>query len=182
MREILFRGKHLDNGEWVYGGYFKHDTVKVCLSTDDPHTKHFIIRDGFCDWGLEPNLEWFAVDPNTVSQSIEMHDRHSTPVFENDIVEFICGGSTSRYLIWWNCETSMMTAVPLHGIYFNGHDYGNGDYPNFDYSTFCLMMQDPWGDFSDIRVVGNIHDNPELLDVCKNYDTCIKQEIGDGLF
>lgn len=178
MRDILFRGKRLDIGKWVYGGYFKHDKVKVCFTSDDPKTKHCIISDGSCDWGFEPPLEYCEVDSETVGQFLEMHDRHNTPVFENDIVEFI-GGSTSRYLIWWNREMSMMTAVPLHGIYFNGNDYGNGDYPNFNYSIFCLMMQNPWGDFSDIRVIGNIHDNPELLDECKHYNT---EVLPDGRF
>lgn len=160
MRNILFRGKRLDNNEWIYGYYFKHDKVKVCFSTDDPKTKHRILCDGSCDWGFEPPMEYCDVDPETVGQSLEMHDRHNTQVFENDIVGFVGGSSMHRYLIWWNKEMSMMTAVPLDGIYFNGHDYGNMDYPNFTYSTFCLMMQDPWGDFNDIGVIGNIHDNP----------------------
>lgn len=58
---------------------------------------------------------------------------------------------------------SFTDAVHLDGIDFNGHDYWNGNYPNFHYETFCAMMQDPWGDFSDIKVIGNIFDNPELI-------------------
>ena len=94
MHDILFRGKRLDNGEWVSGGYFKHDAVKVCFSSDDPHTKHFIIRDGSCDWGFEPQLEWFEIDPVTVTQFTGMHEFVVTdpsvcsPLFEGDIVEF----------------------------------------------------------------------------------------------
>lgn len=56
--EILFRGKCIDSGEWVYGYYVKHDAVKVCFSSDDPKTRHYIVRDGFCDWGFEPPLEY----------------------------------------------------------------------------------------------------------------------------
>ena len=39
----------------------------------------------------------------------------------------------------------------------------NGKYPEANYSTFCLMMQDLWGDFKEIKVIGNIIDNPELV-------------------
>lgn len=163
MREILFRGKRTDINKWEYGAYLPIHKM-ICIERTYPNSTEYMD---------------FFVDPETIGQSIEMHDRHNTLVFENDIVEFTGGSSTSRYLIWWNREMSMMTAVPLHGIYFNGHDYGNGDFPNFDYSTFCLMMQDPWGDFSDIRVVGNIHDNPELLNECKNYGT---EVLPDGRF
>ena len=35
----------------------------------------------------------------------------------------------------------------------------------FRYETFCVMMQDPWGDFSDVKVIGNIIDNPELIEL-----------------
>ena len=170
MREILFKGKRIDNGEWVTGFYFQRvDTLGKIIES-------IIIEDAYRQvnygqWHLHSNIghECYWVDPETVGQSLEMHDRHKVLAFENDIVEFIGGASTHRYLIWWNRECSMMTAVPLDGIYFNGHDYGNMEYPNFNYSTFCLMMQDPWGDFRDIKVIGNIHDNPELLEGVTQY-------------
>ena len=81
---------------------------------------------------------------------------------EKDVVEFV-GPNTHRDLIWWNNEMSQMEAVPIDGIKFNGYDFWNGKYPKANYSTFCLMMQDPWGDFKEIKVVGNIIDNPELV-------------------
>lgn len=150
MNRYLFRGKTKETHEWVYGGICERDG------------RHFIIQsvpypDNTQSWGM------FEVDTDTIGRFTVMHDCHNTMVFENDIVEFVSCASPHRYLIWWVRECNMITAVPLDGIYFNGHDYGNGKYPNFDYSTFCLMMQDPWGDFSDIRVIGNIHDNSELL-------------------
>ena len=144
MREILFRGKQLDNDEWVYGFYFRDigNFIKELPSS--------------------VSTPIHLVSPDTVDQYTGLNDRHAKRIFENDIVE-ICGGKEQRYLIWWVREMSMLTAIPVDGISFNGHDYWNGQYPQFEYSTFCLMMQDPWGDFRDIRVIGNIHDNPELL-------------------
>lgn len=149
--KYLFRGKAKKTREWLIGGICERDDRCFIIET----TIYEI--DNSKSWGM------FEVDPETVGRFTVMHDLHNTMVFENDIIEFVNCASPRRYLIWWVRECSMITAVPLDGIYFNGHDYGNGKYPNFDYSTFCLMMQDPWGDFSDIRVIGNIHDNPELL-------------------
>ena len=61
-----------------------------------------------------------------------------------------------------------MNAVPLDGIMFDGFDYWNTKYPKFTYSDFCCMLQDPYGDFKEIKVVGNIVDNPELLEENKS--------------
>lgn len=145
MREILFRGKCVDNDEWVYGYLFVTRKGKYNIKWYDEH------------FGSSKTSE---VVPETVGQFTGWVDNHNQKIFENDIVEFVCCNTSDRYLIWWQRESSMMTAVPLDGIEFNGHDYWNGRYAQFQYETFCLMMFDPYGDFRDIKVIGNIHDNP----------------------
>lgn len=156
MREILFRGKRLINDEWIEGLLVKDRTFY-----GNPENHVYIVNHE-CPSGCFGRDIYFEVVSDTVGQYTGLNDRHAKRIFENDIVEF-CGGKEQRYLIWWVREMSMLTAIPVDGISFNGHDYWNGHYPQFEYSTFCLMMQDPWGDFRDIRVIGNIHDNPELL-------------------
>lgn len=107
-------------------------------------------------------MDVHEVYPDTVCQCTGWHDSNKTPIFEKDVVEFV-GPNAHRDLIWWNNEMSQMEAVPVDGIEFNGYDFWNGKYPKANYSTFCLMMQDPWGDFKEIKVTGNIIDNPELV-------------------
>ena len=139
MRNILFRGKRLDNNEWVYGGYFKHDTVKPCFSTDDPHTRHFIICDGFCDYGMEPKLEWFEVNPKTVGQCIETDDMRQDSIFEGDIVK---------------------GKVHLHG----GYRVRNGAIVYY-IDAFKMKVGLDYKEIpSPYKIIGNIHDNPELLE------------------
>lgn len=137
MREILFRGKRIDNGEWVEGFYCKHDTVKVCFTTDDPKRKHLIIVDGFCDWGFEPPLQGIEVDPDTVGQYIGLPDMQDVKIFEGDIVQF-------------------------------GGEYGEIEYSE-DEAMFHVVFNGWLTDFdhlrgADVVVIGNIHDNPELLE------------------
>ena len=157
MDRHICRAKRKDNGEWVYGYYIRCDG-------EINHGRTFILPEviGICRASITSIDGFIEVDSKTVCQCIGWHDSNKTPIFEKDVVEFV-GASTHMDLIWWCNEMSMMTAIPLEGIEFNGFDYWNGNYPKYEYSTFCLMMQDPWGDFKEIKVVGNIIDNPELV-------------------
>ena len=159
MREILFRGKRLDNGKWVEGFYCKHDTVKVCFTTDDPKSKHLIIGDGFCDWGFEPPLQGVEVAPSTIGQYTGLKDKNSKRIFEGDLLNgfeypFLSDNKHNYFVevIWFdNC--------PAFGIYTHKHrlsEVGGISVGN------CDIIED--FDGSQWEVIGNIHDNPELLE------------------
>lgn len=137
MSEILFRGKQ-NEGRWVEGVYFKHDTVKVCFSSDDPKPRHLIIQDGFCDWGFEPPIHCVDVDPETVGQFTGLHDNNGKGMFEGDIVEYKGECGKIEY-----SENEAMFTVSFD-TWRTGFDH--------------LRVK-------DIEVIGNIHDNPELLEV-----------------
>ncbi|MDD6827917.1 MAG: YopX family protein [Oscillospiraceae bacterium] len=164
MYKHLCRAKRLDNNEWVYGYY-----VAVPMEYGHNELVHAIFNPNECEhvcMGEYRDYGWYEVDPKTVCRCIGWYDTYKKLIFERDIVEFD-GVCSHRDLIWWNNEMSMIDAIPLEGIEFNGHDYWNGNYPKYTYSDFCLMMQDPWGDFKEIKVIGNAVDNPELLEVQK---------------
>ena len=131
MREILFRGKRLDNGEWVEGAFIgKYDPL-LCISYA------FIVaqkpKDSF--------VMWYAVDPSTVGQYTGLCDKNGKKIFEGDIVRSI-----------WNEAKLVLFCtenVASCGCCF----------PAFEGSGFKaegLNLKDCW-------VIGNIHDNPELL-------------------
>lgn len=130
MREILFRGKRVDNGEWVYGWY----APLVCnYKTIIPYIRN-------------KNGTDKEVIPETVGQYTGLTDKNGKKIFEGDIVEF-----TDKY-------TGKKGRAEIVFEYFkwkySGCYYGGNP-------IVWLCIDDTSVEF---EVIGNIHDNGEILE------------------
>lgn len=126
----LYRGKRIDNGEWVYGFYF-------CMYHDDDrkHLHHFIIPLNVSIPKDRPIGEiQVEVDPDTVGQCVsDLTDRNGKKIFEGDIV---CESGDA----YMRDEIHIVTNLTNYGV------------------INSLFEMEKY------EVIGNIHDNPELLE------------------
>ena len=138
MREIKFRGKRLDNGEWIYG------SLLVSHFKDDKKERYFITQ-------FSGNYTFeHEVDPNTVGQFTGLRDKNGRDIWEGDIF----GSGIVRSVF----RVPGGLAFEDNPVSF-GYDHRAPVYP---YSSIAEMQSVSWLS-QCCEVIGNIHDDPELL-------------------
>ena len=159
MKEIKFRGKRIDNGEWEYGTPVVGCMSGVFIVWVKLQTK---------DWAIKDKLMTAEVDPDTVGQYTGLRDKHGQEVYEGDILSY-------REVIYTDCSQTEIKEIRdpvLIGIVLHtplvtvikpyskkvrafGWDRERGE-------GFLLGLRS-----EEIEKVGNIFENPELLELTK---------------
>ena len=135
----LFRGKRIDNEEWVQGHY---DFIpQSYILAKDLHMVRFL-QDGFLHSHKTITSNSVSIDPATLGQCTGLKDADNRLIFEGDIVNTeIAPGFGQNVKVVWH-DSSWCLQVPGWEGYY---------YRLLGRNTRCV-------------VVGNVHDNPELLE------------------
>jgi len=154
MNEILFRGKRVDNGEWVEGNLLKIEHANNSAFYIIPFiTNGRITQDKLMLNFISPCYE---IIPETVGQYTGMSDKNKARIFKGDILKVIevTGDKLEEYVtdVTWDACAFMVKS-------------------NVDYYDTFLGAWEAWSDTSlnmypliELEVIGNIYDNPELLE------------------
>lgn len=130
-REILFRGKHHETGEWKFGSLLNDQNIGT-VGVDLSH------------WN------YCTVNPDTIGQYTGLTDKNGVKIFEGDIITTL-NGSRSHIQFGEFKESLSFDRMEDHIVFGIG---------------FSFDGIEPFGVCNGINkyeVIGNIHDNPELL-------------------
>jgi uncharacterized phage protein (TIGR01671 family) len=159
MEQIKFRGKRKDNGEWIYG-YF------VMIKN-----AYFIIEheDNLCfgDMYSSDLVDMFSsniVNPDTIGQYTGTKDKNDVEIYENDIIEFSYKDTNYIVKIFWDKNDLTYKIEYL--------SKSNLNFCNF--ATLYKSQKKSALEKSKIKVIGNIYDNPELLQEKESKNELIK--------
>ena len=146
MREILFRGKRVDNGEWIFGDLWHNNSETMII--DQPAT-----------------IEYDVI-PETVGQYTGLTDKNGKRIFERDIVKtqpfydrpYSSKRKSKQFIGIVKYKTRIFNGNEYHSKQCYHGEWGlkfNEDFGEYNYYD--------WGKLWDCEVIGNEWDSPELL-------------------
>ena len=152
----IFRGKRKDTGEWVYGNlinnaFFDNDGFPIFYILDTDNIKYDCWED------IAEEINYFEVIPKTVGQCTGLKDKNGKWIFEGNIVKL----------------TDINNGVEWRAYVVFGNPYGEynwgwnlmyiGEKPKVNTDILLWVEMEETGAYCE--VIGNIHDNRELLEV-----------------
>ena len=154
MREILFRGKRVDNGEWVEGFY-----VLDPQANEGEESQIYYTNEHPCGCALIP----FSVVLETVGQYTGLTDKNGKKIFAGDILKY-----TRKN---WHEPLSSKNRTDLIGFLEIYYDDTCAAFKCRHYDenkkllgSGFLLLEDSRAEETILEVIGNVDDNPELLE------------------
>lgn len=184
MREHKYRGKRLDNGEWVYGSlriegehaYILTDDYTILCDEPDYYPQAMgcgledngiVNRYDACEYGFMEAVErfreylpiWQEVDPETIGEFAGLYGKNEQEIYEGDIVEFSIVNYYSP-----NGETIDSGKIGIIKFSENETAIVIGDKYSDYFKSSLILLGDALRADDKMEVIDNIHDNLDLLE------------------
>lgn len=165
-RKIKFRAKRVDKNEWAYGGLVEADDFCIIDQRNELYTER--------EYNFRGDTHFFQLsgvkcDKNTIGQFTGLHDKNSKEIYEGDYISIIYkyddivnGGVQPDQDCICNGVVVYMPEFACYGLRLYKTEYPLLEsFQENPYLTLPLIEFDLVAD--GIDVLGNIYDNPELL-------------------
>lgn len=150
MREILFRGKRVENGEWVYG----------CLISPILGSTPIIVQNAYMEDNCSIEFDYEHVDHETVGQFTGLVDKNGKKIFEGDIIKTDNGTTSAVSTVkYGHYEPEMFYDLLEVYLLHRPKQLAFGLFAEGIRGEQFFMVDNP----KCIEVIGNIYDNPELV-------------------
>ena len=148
----LFRGKRKDNNEWVEGSlincaFFNNDGFPIFYVLDTDNIEYDCWED------IAEEIDYLEVIPETVGQCTGLKDKNGTLIFERDIVESRASENQEDWKKW-------IVGFSDGSFCFN-REIPKKRKRKYEENLLCVDEIELYG----LTVIGNVTDNPELLEV-----------------
>ena len=149
MRQIKFRGKRIDNGEWVYGNLIRMESSHK-YGNNSKFSNCWIMEmddldvDCFVGKGVRVGNQLIQVDPETVGQYTGLQDSKGKEIYEEDLLQDENGIGEVEW-VQEHCAFLVFTRNP---------------------SQYHKIESD--GVLKNTEIIGNIYEHPHLLEVESN--------------
>lgn len=141
MRQIKFRGKLRDGGKWVYGSLLTWPDGDVYMLYDK-------------DFAKTRTVSKDPVIPETVGQFTGLKYKNGNEIYEGDVLTDSDGKGILHFVEYDNEEGAFVGLMPELGKDERGRTHSTG-------------LRQWWLTKFGKQVIGNVHDNPELLQTAK---------------
>lgn len=153
MRDIIFRGKRVDNGEWVYGSLITLSQGTFICDVSSYNTVEIDLGERLKINALWEENDFVEVIPETIGQYTGLTDKNGKNIFEGDIVAIYDKYNKLDSICFIEFHKYAYCCVQ----YLYGKKY---------YDLLKAEQRDECGEIFDIysyEVISNIHDKPEFL-------------------
>jgi len=120
---------------------FSHNELLKAIPDDLSEHEEDTLLDWFAANYGTPYEEWYSGDADIIRQCTGLKDKNGKLIYENDVVRFDTGADFDILTVKWDEETAMFALITNYEIY---------DFTDYSYD--------------ELEVIGNIHENKELLD------------------
>lgn len=167
MRNILFKAKRIDNGEWVQGYYCEgtcNSNCGISLIITELNVKilYRSVLPSATDIEDIRDFDIYEVDEKTICQYTGLKDKNGNKIWENDIVELYDTNNNYK----WKAIVKFGNPNATYNWGYQLHPIGQ-----YKVNTDILLWVEMEDTGTICEVIGNVFDNPELLNYVDNEES-----------